>query len=343
MTAFNTWKTRFDETATLLPSLNRLPIKDRMVKEATTIRCMMESGSMDEQGGTCEMLRLGEEYLWLVAGKPYYNVHPRLVGQLCNCRLDKLPASYLEVPGGFDTVLIRFADSSPELQVEENEYVRSILMARSVVSLPAESFVDLFDHGKAPMGFDSIADKLTLRIDLGDRGECDRLSYIREWVIGVRLLPDRTLDQEFATFEDAAPELIAPGTRRREVLVNCLRLIATVGLIANSPEENLLQYDVLSKDRAAFAAADAERRQQLIDKARRRGKHGWNVGTNELFIGDVPRWSASATGGSGREHSHAHIRSGHLHAVRCGTGRRDVKIKWFRPTVVRPDLPFASV
>jgi hypothetical protein len=162
-------------------------------------------------------------------------------------------------------------------------------------------------------------------------------------VIGVRLVPNRTLDQEFATFEGAAPDTIAPGTRRREVLENCLRLIATVGLIANNPEENLLQYDVLSKDRAAFAKADDERREQLIDRARRRGKFGWNVGTNELFVGEVPKWSGYKEGGSGRERTHAHIRSGHLHAVRCGPGRRNAKIKWFRRTVVRPDLPFASI
>jgi hypothetical protein len=343
MPAFYTWKTRFDETATLVPSLTKLPIRERMVKEATAIRHMMESGSMDEAGGLHEMLRLGEEYLWIIAGKPYYNIHPKMAGHLCNCRLDNLPASYLEVPGGFDAVLIRFAGPSPELQVGEGEYVRSILMARSITSLPGDAFVNLIDHGQPPTEFGSIADTLTFRIDLGDRGECDTLSYIRDWVISVRLLPDRNLDQEFATFEDAAPELIAPGTRRREVLENCLRLIATVGLIANSPEENLLQYDVLSKDRAAFAEADAERRQQLIDRARRRGKYGWNVGTNELLVGEVSHCSAARTSGCGREHSHAHIRSGHLHAVRFGPGRELVKIKWFRPTVVRPDLPFAPV
>ena len=44
--------------------------------------------------------------------------------------------------------------------------------------------------------------------------------------------------------------------------------------------------------------------------------------------------------GEGRERTHAHIRSGHFHAVRCGEGRKNVKVKWFRPTVVRPDLPF---
>lgn len=343
MPAFNTWKTRFDETATLCPSLKQLPLNERMIKESHALCCMRDTASMDGSSIMNEMLRLGEEYLWLLDGTPYYSVHPKLVGQLCNCNLEKLPASYLEIPGGFDTVLIRFSDPVPELSVSDGEYVRCILMARTLADLPEDEFCALYEHGRRPRHLNSAANRLTLRIDLGDRGECDELSYIREWVVGVRLLPDRTLDEEFAAFELSAPELIAPGTRRREVLENCLRLIASVGLIANSPEENLLQYDVLSKDRQSFATANENRRQQLIDKARRRGKHGWNVGTNDLFVGEMPRWSASATGRSGREHSHAHIRTGHLHAVRCGPGRKDVKIKWFRPTVVRPDLPFTTV
>ena len=43
MTAYNTWKTRFDESATFLPSLNKLPVKDCMVKEAGASYRMMES------------------------------------------------------------------------------------------------------------------------------------------------------------------------------------------------------------------------------------------------------------------------------------------------------------
>ena len=343
MMPFNSWKTRFDEAATLLPTLKKLPIAKRLCKDVQAIEGMIASGEMEANCGIDEVLRMGEEYLWLLAGRPYYNIHPKLVGHLCTCKLDKLPASYLEVPGGFDTVLLRFADPSPELRVEGDEYVRCILMARSLYGIPSERLADLFEHEKPPKQLDLLSDKLVLRIDLGDRGQCDGLSYIREWVVGLRLLPDRTLDEEFAAFENTAPEAIAPGTRRREVLENCLRLIATVGLIANSPEENLLEYDVLAKDRAAFATANEERRQRITERSRRRGKYGWNVGTNELFLGEVPRWSASPSDGSGREHSHAHIRSGHLHAVRCGPEKKNVKIKWFRPTVVRPDLPFMAV
>jgi hypothetical protein len=60
-----------------------------------------------------------------------------------------------------------------------------------------------------------------------------------------------------------------------------------------------------------------------------------------MFLGEVPAWSSGSCAERRREHSHAHIRAGHFHAVRYGQGRRSVKVKWFRPTVVRPDLGFA--
>ncbi|TWU49347.1 hypothetical protein Poly59_39610 [Rubripirellula reticaptiva] len=138
------------------------------------------------------------------------------------------------------------------------------------------------------------------------------------------------------------PQKISPGTRRREVIENCIRLVATVGLIANCPEDNLLEYDVLAKDKQRFKSASPKRKEELIAKARRRGKIGWNVGTNELFIGEQPLGESGSAAAPRGSHNHAHIRTGHLHAVRFGKGRKQVKIKWFRPTVVRPDLPFNS-
>jgi len=109
----------------------------------------------------------------------------------------------------------------------------------------------------------------------------------------------------------------------------------------DATDDGLLEYDVLSKDRQKFREADDERRNLLIDRARRKGKVGWNVGTTELLLGDMPRQKVNLPEHQRGEHSHAHIRTGHLHAVRYGEGKRQVRIKWFRPAVVRPDLPFA--
>ncbi|MCC9602893.1 hypothetical protein LOC67_20275 [Stieleria sp. JC731] len=297
---------------------------------------------MDLRSAWRESIRLGEEYSWLLDGKPYYNIHPNLVSHLCRCNLSKIPASYLEVPGGFDTALIRLSGPCPEIVVDGEEYVRSILISHSIADVDDSELDALFTNGTPISNVAAKSNEINLRIDLGERGTCDGMAYIKDWLVHLPCQPDRNLDEEFSAFETAAPQQIAPGTRRREVLRNCVRMIATVGLIANSPQDNLLQFDVLAKDRQRFEAADEEVRQSLISRARRRGKHGWNVGTNEMFVPDLPKRTESSLNDERGQHSHAHIRTGHLHAVRCGPGRKDVKIKWFRPTVVRPDLPFAS-
>lgn len=338
---YHRWRTRLDEAKDIFPETKKLPLATRLNIEANRLVECRNDGDLPEHSVLSEMERLAEEYLWLRVDGPYYNVHPRSVPYLSRCRLDKIPASFLEVPGGFDTVNIRFAEAHPDLTVDEGEYVRSILLAKPVCSrLGRQEFMALLEHGLRPKKLDEATESLVLHIDLGERGYCDEVPYIRDWVITIHLDPETTLEEDFARFEDAAPEQIAPGTRRREVVKNCLRLTATVGFMANTPEENFLEYDVLARDRQAFAEADDDRRKHLIARAHKRGKHGWNVGTKEMFLGEMPEWSAHPSHGQGREHTHAHIRSGHFHAVRCGEGKKNVKVKWFRPTVVRPDLAF---
>ena len=342
MPAFHSWKTRLDEAGEFFPDRKQLPFNEQVIADAQFIESMINEGEMKRSTAWRELLRLGEEYPWLLDGKPYYNIQPKIVGHLCRCKLSNVPSSYMEVPGGFATSLIRFSEPCPELVVEGEEYVRSVLISYSIAGLDKQELDRLFTEGIAPSAVISQSRGINLRIDLGERENCEGMTYTKDWVVGLRLLPDKSLDEEFAAFETDAPERIAVGTRRREVLKNCLRLIATVGLIANSPQDNLLQYDVLSKDRQRFETADEEVRQSLINRARRRGKHGWNVGTNEMIVSDVSQWSEPSGSGQGGQLTHAHIRTGHLHAVRCGPGKKNVKIKWFRPTVVRPDLPFAT-
>jgi len=334
---YQPWRTRFDELNENIPQARKLPL-------ATRLRANFESLSEIEPSGielAAELEQIAEEYLWLLGDRPYYNIHPRIVPYLCRCRLDKIPASYLEIPGGFDTVDIRFSQMHPDLTVDGNEYVRNVLIAKKVLYRLGEGFTSFFVEGRRPISLSQATDQLMLHIDLGERFYEENAACIKHWTIPLDLDGGISLEDEFERFEHTCPEGIAPGTRRREVVKNCLRIVATIGFMANTPEDNFLEYDVLSKDRRKFSEADEEIKGRLIDRARRRGKHGWNVGTNEMFLGDIPEWSSGGSDGRGREHTHAHIRSGHLHAVRCGEGRRNVKIKWFRPTVVRPDLRFS--
>ncbi|NLS97667.1 MAG: hypothetical protein GXX96_36465 [Planctomycetaceae bacterium] len=334
---YQEWRTRFDEAGDLFPDTKRLPLSARLPMEVERLSQLERA-----EASKTEAERLCEEYLWLLANKPYYRVHPRIVPYLCRCRLDTIPSSYVEVPGGFHTVDIRFSQPHPDLTVEGDEYVRNILLAKPVMPRLSETErLSFLAEGRIPQGLNARTDSLCLHVDLGDQAHCGSIYYIRDWVFMIRLSPENSLEDAFEAVENVAATPIGPGSRRREVLKNCLRIVATIGFMANTPEGNFLQYDVLSKDRLKFEQGDDETKKRLIDRARRRGKHGWNVGTNEMFLGETPRWSGSGSGEHGRGHSHAHIRSGHLHAVRCGEGRKNVKIKWFRPTVVRPDLRFS--
>jgi hypothetical protein len=96
----------------------------------------------------------------------------------------------------------------------------------------------------------------------------------------------------------------------------------------------------LSKDRSSFDGGSEEQRQTIIERAKRRGKNGYNVGCDLMFLGERPKGESRSGEATGRELQYAHIRGGHPHAVRYGEGKKLVKIKWFAPTTVRDDLPF---
>jgi len=103
----------------------------------------------------------------------------------------------------------------------------------------------------------------------------------------------------------------------------------------NLEAELLLDPDLLARDRDR--TTDTESKVRATARAHRRGKKGWIVGGRETRL---PRSGGGGQGGGTRgELTKSHLRCGHFHAVRCGKGRSEIKVMWFPPTVVRPDLP----
>jgi len=281
--------------------------------------------------------------LWLLGGRPFYNVHPQLVGALCRTNLKAIPASFLEVPGGFHAVDIRLCQESPELSIKPGEFfVQSILFAWAINGYLANSSLKDFDligrAGRIPRDR-SVAIYLNCGPIPGTNGE--------GWNYASLLIPtadernlEKVIEDEGTTTLDLR---VAGGSEEqwRRMAINAIRLVASVGFLANSSDDDLVQADVLAKDRAKFRDGDEDARRIIIERARRRNKVGWNIGTNEMFVGERPVGAHQEPMGKW-EHRFAHIRSGHSHAVRFGKDRKQVKIKWFRPTVVRRDLPFDS-
>ena len=313
MATFTPWQTFLDESGHLYPQEKKLPLVERVKLERKRIE---RWPFRHEEVRQKRFIRLQMETDWDKNNRPYYNIHPHLVDSLSKCSLDSIPAKQLEMPGDFLAVNIRFAEKHPALQ-----------MLGALVSITPS--------------------KLAVFADLGERQKLTE-TFNANLVVSlvVDILPDESIVDIFNRVQVMPTPENHPLSRINvpECLLNFFRLAVAMGFLANNDEDRLCRADVLSKDLRAFEDAlarnDKDKENIIIERARRRGKIGWNVGTDEMFVGELPVTSAGHTGTGERELSWSHLRTGHPHAVRFGEGKRMVKIKWFRPTRVRPDLPF---
>lgn len=323
---FQPWQAFIDVAGQLYPMERNLPLHKRVAAERRRITGFDFTHAANYRK---HLHRLETEYLWIKAGRPYYNVHPTLVSGLCRTNLDVIPSHLLEVPGQFAAVNVRFAEHHDEIGG-----MRSVLFARNEIKYTL--FTEL-----------PFREKVTVDGRVADVTKCITVEWSAREGETIpesfyRMLGD--LERRTVNEGDNGTSLeFVEALHFKDRLLNCLRLLATVGFLANSHDE-LLQREVLNRDQRAYdqavAGGNVRRQEQIAKRAHRRGKVGWNVGTNEMAVGERPPRPGSQSGDGSRTHKWAHIRSGHPHAVRYGPGRSQVKIKWFRPTVVRSDLPF---
>ena len=339
------WQTLFDEAGKFHPDEKGRDLKWRY---DTEIRRILNYPFRENFVRTNKMLRLGAEYGWVKEGKPYYKIHPLLIGQLARTNLDKIPAKFVEVPNNYMSINIRFSDDVclPEFEIENGKPQFGMVDTKRY---PAQTRSVMFCRIKGLLRPDQ--DEFVIHLDDGARTTIEGikvmvLTTLHFSVIGDETFPE-TVKRVVAGYENdpnvSEPErLIYRNVSNR--LMSIMSLVVAVGFLANSPEEGLVVPDVLNDDQnkldEALKKGDQAAIDRLAQRARNRHKLGWNVGTNEMFVGEVPLEHQEKSEGAGRELKWSHIRTGHPHAVRVGEGRKGVKIKWFRPTRVRDDLPF---
>jgi hypothetical protein len=277
-------------------------------------------------------LGLAAEDLWRQDGKPYYNIHPQLVPKLAKINLDKIPANLLQMPHEFNCVHIRFCQQHEELTFGNDEYDD-----RNGKMLPSGSFI----HGMLMVDFR----KGVPFPAYGKRANLPQILFVFDYggpvlerFLGYFTLYIEGNESLLHVLKRVDPPLDLQ--RSKDITcANALKLAVTIGFLANSKSE-LIEYDVLSKFSREFSETkDEDRKQAIIDKSRKRGKVGYNVGNDLMFLGPQPVGGSHGVADE-RELRYAHIRTGHPHAVRYGTGHSLVKVMWFAPTVVRSDLPF---
>jgi hypothetical protein len=292
----------------------------------------------EETTRTKRILRLSCEYGWQTEGRPYYNIHPQMVRALMKTNLDSIPAKMIEIPD-FRGLCFRFAEPVPTRVVDNTGF--HAVADETLTDLPICARSVLFSKFSSEE-----SDSFIVSIDEGFRVEGKGCTRMLANVYVLEVKNEETIPEALSRLIGDSESTQSLMMRlQREQLENLFRVIIATGFLANTPEDNLVTQDILSKDLPKYTAAirdnDVNAIKVIEDRARRRKGLGWNVGTSEMVLGEVGRLSGSRGGtGDGNELSYSHLRGGHPHVVRYGPGKTKAKIKWFRPTRVRPDLPF---
>ena len=275
------------------------------------------------------------EYDWYKNGCPYYNVHPNLISRLCNTDLSKIPSNLFKLPHGFDSVQLRFKSFNKDLKFKDpyannrDCFVGSIIICkhneRRVVSIQVEfiEYNDTTDNNFPPC--------YTFNLHLDEKNASGE-NYSLQQAVEQSTYKYQLIEPPFNDSDEVKNSY-------RFFTENLLRLCCTIGFLADNA--NICEPDLLTADKHLIETASPEELEALHQKARRKRKYGYNIGTDRMFLGPQPiRSGEKSQAAEGRELEYAHIRGGHPHAVRYGKGKELVKIMWYVPLTVRPDLPF---
>ena len=208
------------------------------------------------------------ELSWYRQHRPYYNVYPSIIPMLTRLRLT-IDAGLIKAP--LPVVNIRFPQDSSNpfgFEWQGRKYgIRTILLCGS----------DLAKEKMKIAGTDyvfSMTDGLCLWLDIGEEAEVMGVVSSILTYRNFHCRQGHTLEEELSVLP-MHPNLVQGVQVPEQIVLDCVRLCCTLCLLEHDPA--IVEPDVLADDRNKFIATGD---QKYIDKARRRGKFGWNIGRN---------------------------------------------------------------
>lgn len=240
---------------------------------------------MAAQGDPIGPKQVDAEHKWLKDARPYYHVYPGILDPLLNLALD-LDTGAIRPPRRALAICLPKDHRHQRLTFADGQ-VQSILMAK----------------GEARFGR-VCYDAINMFIDVGERIAGVAIHTFRSF----RTAEGCTLQGEMDSLPDHFSTNFGVQVPR-PLVVDCVRLCATLCLLADDPE--IIAADVLNKDRQKYLAS---RDEKYVEKAHRRGKVGWLVG-RDLEMSP-------------------HYRRGHFALFWTGAGRQVPKVGWRKGTVV---------
>jgi hypothetical protein len=243
-------------------------------------------GAMQDKGTALQMV---SESLWEKQRRPYYNVYPAIAPMLMRLNLD-VDTRFIRPP--VPAFCVRLPKERPPLCYQwegQDWHIRTILVGPAVLRAGSEVF-----------------EGMMLWIDTGEmRKMPDGKDYPLYTYINLPLEAGMSLEQSLKALPydpSAFKGMVLP----EEIRTKCARLICAICLLENDP--SLIEPDVLNRDQGKDLTP------AIINRAKRNGKYGWNIGKG---IEVIP-----------------HVRRPHPALVWTGHGREVPKIVMRRGSVV---------
>jgi hypothetical protein len=196
------------------------------------------------------------EHLWEKNRRPYYKVYPTIAPMLLKLNLD-VDTSLVHLP--LPCFCVRFSKERPPLHFQwkgEDWHIRSMLVSPTTVQNKTEVF----------NGF-------VLWVNTGEMDAApDGTMYPIHTYINLPVQRGMTLEQSLKALpydSSAYRGMQLPD----EIRVGCARLACTLCLLENNPE--IIEPDVLARDLDKYEITKDEK---YVDRAKRRGKFGFNIG-----------------------------------------------------------------
>lgn len=234
------------------------------------------------------------ELNWRRNNKPYYDVYPCIVPMLKSLKLD-FPSSQISKPSGLDQLLVR---------LPEGEMCKFLWISFGISAAKRHS--------------DQLVNCVTIGFDFGERVQRgDLLLPVHE----IRIIPltNRNFDETIAGLS-RDPRSIGDEPDS-QIMQDYTKLALTICMLGE--DEDLIQPQVLTDDERKLTE---QNKMKLVDKARRRGKHGYSIGKDLDFGG------LDAT--KSEDGKCPHYRKPHLAVVHYGKGRIETKIVLRRGSVI---------
>lgn len=206
------------------------------------------------------------ELYWYRDGQPYYNVWPGVLSAFEKLDLSKVPSDSIKFPT--NTLAIRFPES---VRLEEFEFnnesfwLRSLLVCKlGIPNRPDRKhetlLLVLYDFGET---------EAHVRSNEDSASDCSVVSWMRLPLTSGKTVANAI--EEAPIIFDSAKFGVQPPRRVSERVI---KIVTACGLLEN--DSSIIIPDVLAKDKHRFDPANPD--PVLIERAKRKGKFGWDVG-----------------------------------------------------------------